>query len=77
MVEEEAGNNFWLKFGVQAQGDFVLMESDKGGFAILACSSPTLLAEVIATRKARESKQEARGSTGEFINAVRTRLRSN
>lgn len=49
--------------------------------AIMALSSPTLLAEVIATRKAtfmerRERGQEASSSKGAFIKEIRNRLRS-
>lgn len=52
-----------------------------GASAIMAPSSPTLLAEVIAIQKAifmerRDMEQEARGSKGEVINAMRPRLRS-
>lgn len=53
----------------------------KGGPTLKAPNSPTLLAEIIATRKAtfmerRDIEHEASGSKGCFISADRTRLRS-
>lgn len=66
MVEVKAGNNVQQKLGMQEQGNFVLTECGKWEFAVMTPSSPTLLAEIIATRKTtfmerREREQEARG----------------
>lgn len=75
--ETTLGRNLGCKFGETLS----LCNVVKRGFASMAPSSPTLLAEVITIRKAtfmerREREQEGRGSKGRFINDERTRLMS-
>lgn len=73
LVEEEAGNHFWLKF--------VLMECGERGisFGGTQCANPSCRDNSDQESNLHEKKRKGAGGQrfkGKFINAVRTRLKS-